>query len=171
MAALAEQMLQNSMLRMLSHEYNKSPDLILTDADRAELTVFIMREYQHLRDVGISVVLSDANPYATHAEMRRDVLVNHRLKVFIGGTDSPVLSHHHNVMFRAIHDYHHIVCGSDFTLKGEIRTWRYVASLLQNLTLKKFLFSEIVLQAATAIKTGKFPVQRIVDSSLIHQFA
>lgn len=167
---MADAMMANSLLRMLSKEYTSAPDLFLTDADRADLVKFILREYQHLRNVGIEVVLSDVDPYPDYTEMREDVLLNHRLKVFIGGTDSPILTQHENIMFRAVHDYHHVVCGGDFSLKGEIRAFKHVASLLKNATLQRLLFSEIVLQAATAIKTGAFPEQRIVDSDAIELF-
>lgn len=170
-ATLADQLMANSMLRMLSKEYQSAPDLTLTSADRAELVKFIMREYQHVRNMGIDIVLCTEDPYSGFHEMREDVLLNKRLKVFIGGTDSPILTHHQNVMFRVVHDYHHVLQGADFSLKGEIKAWRHIAAQLQSITLRKMMFSEIVLQAATAIKTGSFPEQRIVDSELIHEFA
>lgn len=158
-------------VQSLANSYFTDPDLTITDADRVDLVTFILREYQHVRSMGIDIILSDDDPYSGHDEMREDVLLNRRLKVYIGGTESPIMTHHHNVMFRAIHDYHHVLCGGDFTIDGEIKAFQHVCNLTQNPTLHKLFFSEIVLQAATYYATGSFPEQRIVDSSLILQFS
>jgi hypothetical protein len=170
-SSMLNEMMTNSMLRMLAAEYKAAPSLTLTSADKQELRVFILRQYREILDAGIHVVLCDADPYKDHDEMFWDVVNNQTLKVYTGGTPSPVLGHNLNVMFRAVHDFHHVKCGGDFTLKGEIKAFCHIASLLENVTLRKMMFSEIVLQAATAIKTGAFPEQRIVDSELIHEFA
>lgn len=169
-AATADDLMMNSMLRMLTNEYLTCPTLTLTSADLQELKVFILQQYRELLDTGIKVVLCDDDPYSDHDEMFWDVLNNQQLKVFCGGTPSPILGHNLNVMFRAVHDWHHVKCGGDFTLKGEIRAFKHIAGLLQNHTLQRLMFSEIVLQAATAIKTGTFPEQRIVSSDAIELF-
>jgi hypothetical protein len=154
----------------LASSYHIDDDLILDDHDRKDLVLFIHKEYQQLRRMGITVILSEDDPYSGYDEMMEDVLLYRRLKVYIGGTDSPILTHHQNVMFRAVHDYHHVLAGADFTIGGEIKAFQHVARLTDNQTLKRFFFSEIVLQAATFYATGSFPKQRIVDSPLMPHF-
>ena len=153
----------------LSHSYIKGPDLTLDDQDRADLIKFITRQYANLSQA-VDIILCDDDPYSGHDEMRFDFIYNRRLKVYTGGTPSPLLSHNHNIMFRAVHDAHHIMAGADFSLEGEIRAFQYIALLVRNDTLRKLFFSEIVLQAATFYATGTFPEQRIVDSPLMSHY-
>lgn len=158
------------MLKTLSDEYFNSPDLILEDTDIMELELFILREYRDILRHEIRIERVTEDPYSSHDAMFMDLLMNRRLKVYTGGTDSPILTHNYNVMFRAIHDWHHFVSFADFTLRGELRAFAHVASKLTNPTLISLMFSEIVLQAAACIHTGEFQKQRIVDSPLVHQF-
>lgn len=72
-----------------------------------------------------------------------------------------VWSHAQNLMFRAVHDYHHIKAKARFDLIGEIQAYGEAAKTAPK-SIHWILFSEIVLQAATAIHTGTFPVQKLV---------
>lgn len=72
-----------------------------------------------------------------------------------------VWSHSQNLMFRAVHDYHHIKAKASFDLIGEIQAYGEAVKTAPE-SIHWILFSEIVLQAATAIHTGTFPVQRLV---------
>lgn len=154
----------------LSHSYNNDPDLIVSDYDCRDLITLIAREYRKLLESGLNIILCDDDPYPDYAAMREDYLKHHRLKVFTGGTSSPLLSDQLNVVFRAVHDAHHLQVDADFTLEGEIKVFQHVASLTHSHTLKKLFFSEIVLQAATFYATGTFPEQRIVDSPLMSHY-
>lgn len=155
---------------ILAASYINDADLKVSVHDRRDLISFIAREYGKLLSSGLDIVLCDDDPYSGYDEMRRDYLQNHRLKVFTGGTSSPLLSDQLNIMFRAVHDAHHLQVDADFSLEGEIKAFRHVASMTHSHTLKKLFFSEIVLQAATFYTTGEFPEQRIVDSPLMPQF-
>jgi hypothetical protein len=72
-----------------------------------------------------------------------------------------VWSHAQNLMFRAVHDYHHIKANASFNMIGEIQAYGEAAKVAPK-SIHWILFSEIVLQAATAIHTGTFPVQKLV---------
>lgn len=67
-----------------------------------------------------------------------------------------------NLQFRALHDWHHILAGSDASFEGECISFNQAIK-----TAPKFihwiLFSEIIGQAAVAIVTGKFPAQKLVN--------
>lgn len=154
----------------LAHSYFSDPELQLSVHDGRDLVSFILREYAALIGTGINIILCDDDPYSDHDAMRQDFLQNRTLKVYTGGTSSPLLSDAHNIMFRAVHDAHHIMAGADFTLEGEIKAFQYIALLVRNNALRKLFFSEIVLQAGTFYATGTFPEQRIVDSPLMSQF-
>jgi hypothetical protein len=64
--------------------------------------------------------------------------------------------------FRAIHDWQHIVLSADDSFNGEFSTWWNNNAPD---SIQWILFSEIVLQAAAAIHTGKFPAQKLVKYS------
>lgn len=155
---------------ILSLSYINDDDLIVSDYDRRELITFIAREYGKLLSSGLNIILCDDDPYSGYDEMRHDMMHNWRLKVYTGGTSSPLLSDQLNIMFRAVHDAHHIIADADFSLEGEIKAFQHIASLTHNETLKRLFFSEIILQAATFYATGSFPEQRIVDSPLMSHY-
>lgn len=152
---------------ILAASYISGADLKVSVHYRRDLVSLIAREYGKLLSSGLDIILCDDDPYSGYDEMREDYLKHHRLKIYTGGTSSPLLSDQLNIMFRAVHDAHHLHIDADFTLEGEIKAFQYVASLTHSHTLKKLLFSEIVLQAATFYTTGEFPEQRIVDSPLM----
>lgn len=155
---------------ILTASYINDADLKVSIHDRRDLISFIAREYGKLLSSGLNIILCDDDPYSGYDEMRQDMMHNWRLKVYTGGTSSPLLSDQLNIMFRSVHDAHHIIADADFSLEGEIKAFNHIASLTHNYTLKKLFFSEIVLQAATFYATGSFPEQRIVDSPLMPQF-
>ena len=155
----------------LAHSYFSDPKLFFTARDRKALVKFLKDENERLViAMGIHIYWCDEDPYKDFAEMQRDFTENRRLKVYGGGTSSPLLTEWQNFMFRAVHDAHHLSIGADFTLEGEIKAFQHAASLTHNETLKRFFFSEIVLQAATFYATGTFPEQRIVDSPLMSHY-
>ena len=73
----------------------------------------------------------------------------------------PIWTPNRNLMFRAVHDWHHIKTGAGFDIFGEIQTYCEAVKTAPE-SVHWVLFSEIVLQAAVAIHTGTFPVQKLV---------
>lgn len=83
------------------------------------------------------------------------------LRVFTGGSDSPIFGPATNLYFRAIHDYDHARAGADFSLRGEILAYTVAARRWP--WARRILFSEIVLQAADSLQRGAFaPSQKVV---------
>lgn len=74
------------------------------------------------------------------------------LRVFTGGTGSPILGPATNLYFRAVHDWDHVVSGGDFTFAGEVAAYQVAAARWP--WAQDILFSEIVLQAADTIARG-----------------
>ena len=66
-----------------------------------------------------------------------------------------------NAQFRAVHDWDHINSGAGFDLGGELQAFTAAAETAPR-SIRWILYSEIVLQAATAIHTGEFARQKLV---------
>jgi hypothetical protein len=82
-----------------------------------------------------------------------------------------------NFKFRAVHDFTHWVRYADFTVQGEIQTFRHIVAILEHYgvprlaNLTKVMFSEIVLQAAFRIEFGCFAKQKLVLSDVAYSYA
>jgi hypothetical protein len=86
------------------------------------------------------------------------------LNISTAHNSHPYLTASQNARFRAIHDWHHIIVGADDGLSGELATYLYAENRAPK-SIQWMLFSEIALQAAAAIHTGKFPAQKLVKYS------
>lgn len=73
----------------------------------------------------------------------------------------PFLTDTENAIFRAVHDWHHIVVDADSTLNGEILAFEHACSTAPS-EIWWMLRSEIVLQAAACIATGEFQPQKLM---------
>lgn len=73
----------------------------------------------------------------------------------------PVLTKTEIAWFRAVHDWQHVLAGSDDTLSGEIAAYNVARSTAPQ-GIWWILFSEIVLQSAAAIHHGEFQAQKLV---------
>ena len=76
-------------------------------------------------------------------------------------SEHPVLTPMQNWMFRAVHDHHHVSQGLGFDLAGELAAAEYAISTAPE-AIHWILWSEIALQAGTAIHTGEFATQKLV---------
>ena len=92
------------------------------------------------------------------AEFRKSATLN----VSTAHNSHPYLSKSANAKFRAVHDWQHIVLSADDSFSGEYSTW-WNNNAPES--IQWILFSEIVLQAAAAIYSGKFPAQKLVKYS------
>jgi hypothetical protein len=113
--------------------------------------------------------------FFTDREVSPDLLMHtylqRRVLLISSANNDSVWPPLHNLMFRAVHDWHHISGGCDFTLDGEIQAY-VMASKTAPESIHWILFSEIILQAATAIHTNKFPDQKLCrvcsSDALVH---
>ena len=112
----------------------------------------------------IQVTFTDQDPYQNFDELRHDVTVNRRMRVFKGGSDTPLWDPLTNSKARAVHDWDHVVASSDFSVEGEARAYRRSSARMPGLA--PLYLSEIVLQAALQTYTGEFaPTQKLVIPS------
>jgi hypothetical protein len=61
-----------------------------------------------------------------------------------------------NMIFRCIHDMHHVKLNADFSWQGECASTRHFMSLTDNFLFKQLLFSEILGQSAVYLYNGQF---------------
>lgn len=88
-----------------------------------------------------------------------------RLLVSVAHNVHPFLQPIENAWFRAIHDHHHILASAGFDLQGEYTTFLYAKETAPE-SIHWMLYSEIVLQAATAIHTGSYARQKLVKCAV-----
>lgn len=133
----------------------KAEDLARAQADR------VQREFEKLRKK-LRIEFTDRDPYASFGALQQDVVVNKRMYVFTGFSETPLWSPEVNWMSRAVHDYDHVLANTDFSLGGEIHAFQVTAAKAPQ--LEPLYLSEIALQAAVSTLTGAFPegAQRLV---------
>ena len=106
--------------------------------------------------------------------MRSEVKRTNTLRVFTGG-DSGLFGYATNILFRAVHDFQHIITGGTFGFRGEVYT---AIPLLQSVEkwveenhyhysytdqMQDILFSEMVAQSAYYTVTKNYlDVQKVV---------
>ncbi len=65
-------------------------------------------------------------------------------------------------MLLAVHDYHHYLTHTDFSLEGEIKAYQAIADRSPSLEIQKILYSEIVLKSAAHIYLEHAPQPKLV---------
>jgi hypothetical protein len=87
--------------------------------------------------------------------------------------NSDLLGPEINLIFRCIHEMHHIKLNVDFGWAGECATAFHLMSFTNNLLFKQIIFSETIGQVAVKLNQGDFPKhQKVVlfDPDVLHQF-
>ena len=77
------------------------------------------------------------------------------------GIEHPFFTFIENIRFRALHDWHHIITGSDSNFDGELRAYEIALATAPE-AIHWILRSEIVLQAAAMLQTGAYQEQKLV---------
>jgi hypothetical protein len=119
----------------------------------------IQRAFEVLRRK-IEVRFVDTDPYSTYQELRQDVIVNKRMLVWTGASETPLWTPEVNWKARAVHDWDHVTHDVDFSMEGEHAAYRVAAEKTPGLA--PLYLSEIVLQAAVQTFTGQFDEQKLV---------
>jgi hypothetical protein len=87
--------------------------------------------------------------------------------------NSELLGSEINLIFRCIHEMHHIKLNVDFGWEGECATAFHLMSFTNNLLFKQIIFSETLGQVAVRLIQGEFPKhQKVVlfEPDVLHQF-
>lgn len=140
----------------LAAEYLQAAPAVPTHRELALLRGWIYSEFVKI-PYCVNFQDSDINlPEAASLQAESGVLW-----VSVANISHPFLSAQENSLFRAVHDAHHIEIGADSTLNGEILACERACSTAPA-EIHWMLRSEIVLQAAACIATGKFQPQKFV---------
>ena len=109
---------------------------------------------------GIDFQYVDFDPYYRGAELcLEDIHADYNQgKVMISTqfNNSELLGSDVNMIFRCIHEIHHLKLNVDFGLQGESATARYMMSFTNNLLFKQILFSESIGQVSVRLAQGEF---------------
>lgn len=127
---------------------------------------------------GINLQYVDFQPYLRgqdlcFADMHADVNQGNLL-ISTQFNQSELLGSEINLIFRAIHDIHHVKLNANFSWQGECASTRYILSLTDNMLFQQLLFSEILGQSAVCLYTGQFPEhQKVVlfEREVLHCLA
>jgi len=130
--------------------------VIPTDRELAMLNAWIEAEFRQI-PVPVRFTAADVDLPEMLATLRStgDLLIS------IAHNSHPFLEGFMNAKFRAVHDWHHVVTGADSSFAGELSTFEH-ASKHAPIEIRWMLFSEIALQAAACITTGRFQPQKLV---------
>lgn len=143
-------------LQVLSRNYLIGQHTQPTDSELNALKQWVVNSYLRL-PVKVQFMNESVSP---EVMLDRYTLTN-TLWVSTENNDSPILGEIENLMFRAVHDFHHVKEGFSFDLIGEINAARFAISTAPK-CIHWILWSEIALQAAAQISTGKFQEQKVV---------
>ena len=146
------------VIQTLAAEYVNAPAAVLSVTELLDLRHWVRSQWM-LLPVRIRVVTHDVGLSEAMAHCR----ATGTLLVSSAHNSHPYLSFMENIMFRAVHDWHHLYCGSDDSFHGEVETYRYARSIAPQ-SIHWILRSEIVLQAAACLYYGDFQEQKLVRS-------
>jgi len=68
----------------------------------------------------------------------------------------------YSFIFQAVYDRDHYLTDSDFSLEGEIATYKATARRATSLNIQKIIYSESVLRPAAYVYFGHPPISKIV---------
>lgn len=146
-------------VQALARIYDESPSLEVSPGTKQDLKILIDFLYEQLP---YAIRFVDFQPYENHTQMIEAVQNGGPLLISSQFNDSVIFDSETNLKFRAVHDSHHIALNADFSIVGEYATFEEIARLTENTTIRQVLYSEIVLQAASAIVNGEFKLQKLV---------
>jgi hypothetical protein len=130
--------------------------VIPTDRELALLNMWIEAEFRQI-PVPVRFTAADVDL----PEMLTTLRSTGDLLISIAHNNHPFLEGFTNAKFRAVHDWHHVITGADSTFIGELATFEHAAKHAPR-EIRWMLFSEIALQAAACIVTGRFQPQKLV---------
>ena len=109
---------------------------------------------------GIDFKYVDFDPYYRGAELcLEDIYADYsqgKMMISTQFNNSALLGPDINMIFRCIHEIHHIKLNVDFGLQGESVTARHIMSFTNNLLFKQILFSESIGQVSVRLVQGEF---------------
>ena len=124
-----------------------------------QLCDWLMDEFHQLP---LNLQFSNYMRYDDTRAMFADIKQSH-LWVSADSYDSSVYPNPiYGFIFQGMHDYHHYLTDSDFSLAGEIAAYNFTAKRVPSLEIQKILYSEIVLRSAAYLHLGYAAAPKIV---------
>lgn len=145
-----------TLAHTLATEYLQAPAAVPTDRELEMLREWVRAEFQR-----IPVMVQFEPCDIPLPEMLQRWDESGVLFISTESISHPFLTDTENAIFRAVHDWHHIVVDADSTLNGEILAFEHACSTAPS-EIWWMLRSEIVLQAAACIATGEFQPQKLM---------
>lgn len=150
---------QVSKVETLAKLYLESEPAAISDREIAELCDWLWSEFQA---TPLNLEFSWYERYDNVAEMFTDIKQSH-LYVSAKNYDTSLgLNPIYNFIFQAVHDHDHYLTCSDFSLEGEIATYKATAKRATSLNIQKIIYSESVLKPAAYLFLGHPPISKIV---------
>jgi hypothetical protein len=145
-----------SLISELAQRYETLPASAPTSTELQAFRDWLRHESQQIT-APIVYVRAELKPQETLHEFRQ----TGRLLVSTAHNCHPYFTRCENNLFRAVHDWHHLQIGPDFTFKGEVCAYLKARSTAPQ-AIWWILFCEIVAQAAACLHFGEFRPQRMV---------
>ena len=161
---------QKGIIFDLNLVYESSECMTIDRPCWGKAVIALYRSYliRRFYDLPIGIVWSKDDPYGSFSEMKLEATQLGRIRVYTGGSPA-IVDYQTNLKFRAIHDWAHLQSHSDFSMLGELNTYREMVRSANSYFngkcpdyIKKILFSEVVLQSAAAFQQGLGVDQKIV---------
>lgn len=148
-----------SKVKTLAKLYLESEPAEISEQAIAELCDWLWDEFQ---TTPLNIEFSWYARYANATEMFDDIKQSH-LWVSAENYDTSLgLNPIYGFIFQAVHDLDHYLTHSDFSLEGEITTYKATAKRATSLNIQKIIYSESVLRPAAYISLGHPPISKIV---------
>ena len=150
----------------IARHYIDSPGYKLPSSVVKRFRQFII-EIAQVELQGIDCQYVDFVPYMKGAELcLEDIHADFnqgKLLIATHFNNSELLGPDVNMIFRCIHEVHHLKLDVGFGWEGEYTTACHIMSFTNNLLFKQILFSETIGQVAVRLYKGEFPeYQKVV---------
>ncbi|MGQ4648675.1 hypothetical protein [Lyngbya aestuarii] len=153
-------------IKDIAEYYIAAPNYKIPTQVAREFSQFIV-DLAQIELQGMSFQYVDFDPYFRGSELcLEDIYADfyqRKLMISTQGNNSELLGPEINMMFRCIHEMHHLQLNVGFGWEGEAATAIHIMSLTDKLLFKQILFSETLGQVAVRLHRGQFPeFQKVV---------
>ncbi len=149
----------DSQVITLAKLYLDSPPAMVAEETIGQLCDWLTAEFQQLP---LNLQFSAYPRYDSAPAMFADIAQGH-LWVAADSYDAAIYPNPiYGFMWQGIHDYHHYLTQSDFSLAGEITAYGVAANRAPSLAIQQIVYSEIVLRSAAHLYLHHAAMPKIV---------
>ena len=156
----------------IGEEFINAPHHHFSTTESAVIRAFVEDRWQaDIRANGINVRWVNYQPYRSAKEMKAALQATGELAISTLGNvkdnDLHPLSSKHNLLHRAVHDYHHCLLLAGFNVPGELTASAHMLKLARDtgypMFVQQFLLSDMVGQLGHFYATGgEYAGQKVV---------